>query len=472
MRSWLLVSLGLFIAFSSTAQNLFGIATSRYGGTNRVYLNPALAADAPHRFFVNVATGGLHANNNYVRYQAPYSLLSLLTGNVPDAYKRANGSLLFDAEYTSEMLDGRPKNGTVWADVRGPAVSLPIVGLVRLVLASRFRAVAQVVGASQDLLAAVRANLNATSLFSIPNRANQFSANANAYTELAATLALPVWSPDDDDRKLLAGVTVKRLIGLTAGYLVNEGLDYQLQADANAQGQGQLNLTRIRAELGYTNYGQTRSIGPGSLFDANAPGRGWGLDLGLTYVVGPTLQIGLAINDIGQIDYSGEAYSIDRQNVLFKGSDFGAVSGPEAILGVVRDRMGLRPENATARFSSGLPTTLSVSGDLQTDENFGLNVQYLQDLRGTTAIALHQPSLLAVTPRYENRRASALLPIVYINHGVAVGLALRYGPLSIGSDNLLGLFGSASSGIRPRGVDIYAGLSFGIGNTDDGEFDR
>ncbi|WP_332369518.1 hypothetical protein [Spirosoma telluris] len=111
-----LLNWGLFLLTATTGftQNLLGISTSRYGGTNRLYINPALAADSPSKFYLNVFTGNGHVDNNYVRYQAPFSLLSLISGTVPSQYKNANGTIKFDQSYTQETLNGKAKNGTVW----------------------------------------------------------------------------------------------------------------------------------------------------------------------------------------------------------------------------------------------------------------------------------------------------------------------------------------------------------------------
>lgn len=119
MKYSLLAGSFLLTITTSFAQNLLGISTSRYGGTNRLYINPAFAASSPQNLYLNVLTGNAHVNNNYVRYQAPFSLLRLLSGTVQNQFKRPDGSVQFSVDYTKEMLDGKPKNGTIWGEVRG-----------------------------------------------------------------------------------------------------------------------------------------------------------------------------------------------------------------------------------------------------------------------------------------------------------------------------------------------------------------
>ena len=110
-----------------------------------------------------------------------------------------------------------------------------------------------------------------------------------------------------------------------------------------------------------------------------------------------------------------------------------------------------------------MPTSLNVSVDYHLPQGFGLNVTYLQDVRAVRATAIHQPTLLAVTPRYETRWVSMAVPLAYLNRGLTAGLSMRVGPAWLGTDNLLGLVGNSGNGIRPRGLDVYGGIAFGIG---------
>ena len=84
-------------------------------------------------------------------------------------------------------------------------------------------------------------------------------------------------------------------------------------------------------------------------------------------------------------------------------------------------------------------------------------------MQPANAVAMHQPTLISVTPRYETGFLGFALPITYLNSSILVGTALKLGPIWLGSDNLAGLIGRGGSLIRPIGVDVYASLAFGIG---------
>jgi hypothetical protein len=475
MKYLLAFSFFILIRADSIAQNLLGISTSRYGGTNRLYINPALAADSPSRLYLNVATGVAHVNNNYVRYQAPFSLLRLVSGNVPAQYKGPNGELQFQSSYTKEILDGNPKNGTILGEVRGPALLIKPTDRSAIAFTSRFRAVGQIFGASEEILSAFRASLVDRALYSIPTTNNKFSANTNTFAELGFTYAGTLW--EGDGEKLLLGATAKLLLGYNAQHIVNRGMDYRIVQDPNNINSALMEVTRLDATLAYTSFLQGRTINPRTLFSTSAPGKGIGFDVGMTYVSqydsdSPALQLGVAITDIGGLTYTGQeyAYSAIGQNpVQFSGSDFNNIGGVEDIARVIQEKLNTGRSPDKTSFRTGLPTSLNLTADYQAPDGFGINFTYLQDIRSVNALATHQPTIVAVTPRYDTRWISLALPIAYLNRGVTAGASIRIGPGWLGTDNFLGLIGNNSNGIKPRGLDVYAGFAFGIGKVKDYE---
>ncbi|WP_420150044.1 DUF5723 family protein [Spirosoma sp.] len=473
MKYWLISGGFLFISTIASAQNLLGISTSRYGGTNRLYINPALAADSPSRVFLNGFVGNIHADNNYVRYQAPFSLLRFITGNVPDQYKNPDGSVQFDVNYTRENLDGSPKNGTLMGEVRGPAILIRPSDYSAFAVTTRFRGIGQVIGASQSLLSALRAGLGDKALYSIPTDNNKFNLNTNTYAELGLTYAGTL--SENDGQKLLLGVTAKVLIGYNAQHFINRGANYRIVADPNNLNNAFLEINQLDATLGYTTFLQNRSISPRTLFSTNSPGRGFGFDIGMTYINqydtdSPALRLGVALVDVGGLTYKGEQYDyadIGQNPVRFTSSDFSRITGSLDVLRNVQDKLNTGRTPDRTSFRAGLPTSLNVTADYQLPDGFGVNVTYFQDVRSKEALSVHQPTMLAVTPRYDARWLSLALPIAYINHGLSAGASIRVGPAWLGTDNFLGLVGNSSNGIKPRGLDIYGGIAFGIGRVEE-----
>ncbi|QKZ14241.1 DUF5723 family protein [Spirosoma sp. KUDC1026] len=472
MKYSLLLGTMFLTTTAALAQNMLGISTSRYGGTNRLYINPALAADSPSEIYFNIGTVNGHLDNNYVRYQAPFSLFQLITGSVPPQYRKPNGALDFSTNYTRENLDGAPKNGTLSGEVRGPAILKRVGESSAFAITTRFRAIAQVTNASQELLSAIRSSLNDGAIYGIPNRNNGFGVNANTYSEIGVTYAGALF--EGEASKLLLGATAKVLLGYNAQHLINRGLDYQVVADPDNPNSALLEVNRFNATLGYTTYLQNRGLGLGTLLNPSAPGKGVGLDVGLTFVSqydsdSPAWRLGAAVTDIGGLTYKGEQYEyvnrVQTNPIIFRSSDFDRINSASDLLNVIQTKFNANRTPDDTRFWAGLPTSLNLTADYQLPDGAGISVTYLRDMRSDEATSVHQPTLFAITPRYDKRWLSFALPISYLNRGLTAGASLRVGPAWLGTDNFLGLVGTSSNGIRPRGLDVYGGVAFGLGGS-------
>ena len=78
------------------------------------------------------------------------------------------------------------------------------------------------------------------------------------------------------------------------------------------------------------------------------------------------------------------------------------------------------------------------------------------DLVEKKTMGMNQPSLFALTPRYESKNFDLAVPIALQNsyRNLTVGLAGRAGPLFIGTENLGGILNIGN----PRGISVYMGL--------------
>ncbi|MCY7349097.1 MAG: DUF5723 family protein [Cytophagaceae bacterium] len=475
----------LLVSLRATAQNFLGISTGTASGTHGLYLNPASIADSRHKVYFNVGTVGLHVNNNYARWNAPFSVFNAVLGNVPTDWKNTDGSTNFQPINFKEILDGKPKNGSIGVEVRGPSVMLTLTDHTAVALTTRLRAAGQVTGANQELLSLFRAGFNASNLWNVTNVDNRFNVNANVYGEIGASLA-QVLTPLDTRHFLKVGATAKYLSGFYSGHFQNRGLNYRVTPSPTNPSQGILLVEKIDAEFGYST--QTSLDGGFSLskfLGSKIPGHGWGFDAGLVYEFRPLIdeyrapgggddveedkyrfRIGLALLDMGRIYYSDptnvRGYTVQRTNKQFTEQDFNEVSGSDELVSVLEKKLGLKPSEAKTSFNSGLPTALSLNLDWRLGNEFYVNVAYLKDLHAPGDIAMRQPTVFAITPRLSAAGFLELsLPLVWINDAFAPGMALRLGPVFAGTDNLLGVLGSVKT-LAPQGTDVYVGLAVPI----------
>jgi len=113
-------------------------------------------------------------------------------------------------------------------------------------------------------------------------------------------------------------------------------------------------------------------------------------------------------------------------------------------------------------FTVGLPTVFQVNLDYHLSDKFYLNSLWVQGLRGNNSLSAKMPSSLSITPRWESKWIEVGMPLALLdNYGsFTFGIGARLGPLFFGTDNL----GSFLNINRPRGTDLYFGLSMPIFN--------
>ncbi len=456
------------------AQEFLGIATQHNGGFYSAYQNPAFLADNRYATRLHLISGGMHLDNNYAYYAAPFSIF--------DALRQKNDRPL-DPYDLVETGNKKTKNGTLTAELRGPAASFRLGDKTNLAVMTRVRSGFQVTDVSDRLMAIARlglanrnnlSDLSYLALFAT-NSENSFNMASQAYSEWAASLGQVL--VDNGAYRLKAGVTVKRYFGYGGGYVQNRELNYRLLPDETTVDGAIMQIDRFDATMGYTSADRATFLSPGWLFGRNATGKGWGWDAGLVYEVLaedediPQMRLGASVTDMGQIDYAGQKvknYQILAQDQQITEEEWRGYTSPREgetqtsgfgrLLG---EKFSLTDEDNTGSFSLATPAALNLSADLRMTKGLYLNAMVIRGIEKTNMPQLRQIDLVALTPRFESEGFGLSFPVIRQNGGWALGTGLRVGPLVLGSDNLLGVF-SRNGRFKAQGVDIYGGLSLGL----------
>ena len=92
-------------------------------------------------------------------------------------------------------------------------------------------------------------------------------------------------------------------------------------------------------------------------------------------------------------------------------------------------------ENEKQTFLTMLPSALSVQFDYYLVKNFYLNASIFQSIGLANALGVERGNSLYASLRYEHRYFAVTLPVSFYNYSKpSIGLALRIGPLNIGTD--------------------------------------
>jgi len=461
----------LGVAHTGAGQGWTGLAQSNYGGTNNLYINPANLADARHKFYLNVAGANINFYNTYLQLDLP--------GPVGDFI---NGTRTFKKEYLNEQISGGTTFASITGEGRLPSLMLSLGPKSGLALTNRMRAFVQASNVSENLSRLARYGLGQADELGLANRLlndNQFNVSVGAYHEFALSYAR-TFTPNQE-HFWKAGATVKYLVGMGGGYLLNNGTEYQVYDRDSIQ------LRSRDLSYGFvspTFYDQT-GFNQSTFYGGEQLGRGFGTDLGVTYEWRPEyekykyhmdgkdwddasrnkyrLRLGLALTDIGAISYGNERYV--RQAKLANGRtlqlgqlDTISIGTADDIGPQIKRLIGL--ESQSRQFTSYLPTTLRLSADYRLVKHLFAGLLWTQNLLPVGTIGQRSISSLAFTPRIEFSHLEMAMPIILANNyrKLQLGAMARLGPLVVGSDNLGGLFGLTTT----TGADVYVSLGLAL----------
>lgn len=476
----LLIALPVTVALaggSAEAQQL-GLTNSNYAGTHGLYSNPAAIADSRHGFYLSLFSVEAGVLNNYLRYDAPFSLYTL----VKDDLELAD-------EYLREELNGETKFATAGMEFRGPSFMLQLSPKHSIAFTSRVRGSFQVDNLSEELARLYKVQEDeADDVLNKPYTNSTMNLNANAYSELGLTYARVLLNKESHFLK--GGLTVKRLAGGYSAYMHIEDADFMVEerpVENTALTEDIVVFDNINAKYGYVTedaLGEMETSDMLKLLSGrDTPGKGWGADIGFTYEYRPNQEeyrymmdgeefvdeesnkykyrIGVSLLDIGGINYdltnAVNAYDIQKTNKELKLNDFSTAEDTEEFAAIINEGLDVTAADRSTSFRSGLPTALNLSVDYNLVGPIYLNSTWMQNLRGKNTIGMKQNSLVALIPRFEFKKFEASFPVV-LQHNYDVltfGTMIRFANFFIGSDNIAGVFNIGDT----YGASVYAGVT-------------
>ncbi|RPE05876.1 hypothetical protein EGT74_26320 [Chitinophaga lutea] len=453
----LLLIAGISAAITSHAQSFPGYHTSHYAGIHGVPFNPASAAGSRYRWDVNIVGADARAGNTYIKFEKS----SLMAG---DSLRRWR-------DYFPDTNATRKQYGWGSADIMMPSGLYSIDEKQSVAFVWRVRG-----SASGGGVEAATANF-----FGIdyPNPKYNNRTVADSYgggmghwwNEFGLTYARVI--RDRGDHRIKAGITLKYLAGQASVYAVgrdgaiflknqntidiNRGtLHYAYNAELDTNSDSWQSLYSpfqnpgIGADIGVIYEWRPDNDGFGSIYE----GGDWNPDADTWKA-----RLGISVVDIGGIRYDKSLYSADL--------DMRAQNFPANMLGKRKEESirqyanrianTFTPLDTDSTYFMNLPTAVNLMGDYNIDGRFFVSASATIALTGGTKDD-HKTSALTwmtVTPRYETRHLGAYLPVSVNRYGqVDAGVALRAGPLVIGSSSLFNtLFQS-----RINRADVFVAL--------------
>lgn len=438
------ISLILFLySYSIKSQESLGFSLDKYSGTTLIDLNPALSSSSVNRW--DVTLGAFHGFGFTDYGLLRRSSLFNLNSNLNNAFVVEAQPDIPANDGTTEPLiifdeDGGDKKLSTHIEVTGPSFLFNLAPTIKL-----------------GIFTKARGNLSAPN---IPEALGFYELNNARFSaqELALTstkVSAMYWQEigihgSKRIGPLSFGINMKYLLGAEGFYIRNDvTTTYPFTVD-------NLNIEGLPVDLEFGLTNGTLDSETFSPFSNIDDGVGLGWDFGVTYE-DDRLKIGASILDFGRISFTQniETYRLTDQNTNVDISIYETLGSVRQFLAQIVQDFEVETSRSDA-FKIGLPTALSLQGDLHLLDNYYVSATLTQRVP-VFPNSLRRDNSLSVIPRYESKWLSAFLPItVYEYSRIRVGAAARFGFLTIGSDHIFSTFTNSDF----RGSDIYVKLAF------------
>ncbi|TWF41536.1 hypothetical protein FHW36_103340 [Chitinophaga polysaccharea] len=425
----------LLLPATTIAQTFPGYNNSTYAGVHGVLSNPASAAGYRYKWDVNIVGVDVNAGNTYA--SVPKSVLF----HMPDTFRLGR-------DYFLDEGANRKQNGWEMAEVVLPSVLYKIDEKQSVSFVWRMRSSSNGGNVTTPIANFFGVNFPNPAFVDKSLSIPQVGVSSHIWHELGLSYARVI--KETYSGRWKAGVTLKLLSGVAAGYAAVKNVDFQLN-----------NTHDGTITSGTMYYGYNKELD-----DWQSPAQknlhlfqnaGIGADIGVIYEYRPDnggfgeyegsdvddyqFRIGVSITDIGRIKYNKGAINTDlslvKDHVVPNDLQYKKNESLQQYARRLNNYFTPLPTDST--FNMTLPTALNLMGDYNIDGRFFVSAQAVIALTAgqrdiTKTYALTQ---FNITPRYESYLFGAYLPFTINHNGQAdVGAAIRIGPLVVGSGTI------------------------------------
>lgn len=420
-----------------SAQEKLGIANSNYSSSNSIFLNPTSSADSKTYMQFNIIGLNAYAFTN-AGYLPDFSVWQILK----------TGALPTPTLSTIKLKQFAYLN----ASVDGPSfvMSKRNYGLGVFV---RARSTADIKNLPFELVTTI---LNEDPSSTLPkeddiNVRNLKAANMT-WVEYGGNFAYMVKKNRQNIWTL--GGNLRRLTGINVFY-------------ANLlQTKGRYNDTLVKLDTlrGKLNYNQP----------AWNSGKGWGLDIGVTYKkmlenaesyyahstqsnckhIDYKYKLSATLRDVGYINFKkgGNKGSVNASGYFY-------VSSFDTSLAYTLEKNFTSTLTTNVPVLASMPTNLVLQGDWNFENGMYLNATFIKNLIPNRVVGVQGANLISIAPRFELKQFEVAMPLTFQRFIYPqLGLALRYRTFVLGFDNVFPLVYKKNT----YGLNVYFSLGFSL----------
>ena len=459
--------IAVIVLFSTSVQAQFnlGIATSNWGGTNALYLNPANIADNRERFTIDLFSVNAGVDNNLGSINNK--------GGIIGAVSNGNTSNIFSYTNNNKFSLLAP-----YANITGPGFMISIDHRNSIAFTTGIRGANQFNNFDRSLYQTI-ADPNYVATGDLNITSNKFNYTAQLWSEAGVSYGGVIL--DKSHHELKVGATLRYLGGIGYIGLKGNNLNAQYKSGSDSFFASNSDIEYASNVLS-TNSAITNGFTNNSIlseFFGSKAGRGVGGDIGIVYdyISDPAREEYEMDGKAGLIDYSKNRYKVrlsasvvDIGSILYKSANNSnaEVYGNGYLTGTglannisnytdFRNYVvshGFRADTAHSDTRVYMPTRMLLSADYSIYKRWYVNATFIANLANRENFGNSYYNQITVTPRYDSRWLSIGLPISYsmLTNNLKMGLGVRASGFFIGSDDMLALFAN-----HQYGFNFYVG---------------
>lgn len=463
----LVFTLTLFIGIrSAVSQEMPGLTNSNFAGSNAVLINPANMVLSKIYFDVHLFTAGAFVQNNLVYIPAnDYKIMDFLNSSKDlPTYPPNNNNFT----YYKNALDKYAFNSE---RIIGPSAMM-LYGDHAFSFQTSVRTALSATNIPYEIGVFSIEGLRYPPFYNVNFWSKNERVGAMAWGEVSFSYAYAFKKEFRDHWS--AGISVKRLMGYSAGFMRVKELNYVVLNDST------LNIRNLTADAGFS-LPVDFDNNDFPIHDPFFKGGGFGFDLGVTFTrmkqgfqrnnpryiceqpySDYKYRVGVSLLDIGAINFKHNAqlHQFVDGNAFWQNFDTTNYSNINQLARQFSEVLLGDPDASLkgSKFRMGLPSAISLQFDYHYRQNIYINATIIQPLV-IWKYGVVRPAQLAVTPRFETDWFEFSLPFSLYQYRLPrLGAAVRLGVVSLGTDRLGTLLGMTDL----TGVDIYASVKFNL----------
>lgn len=436
-------------------------SNDRYSGVSAVGISPTQPFLNPNGWDIHVFSENIFLNSDYV-YISKTSLIGLAKGDLKGNDLK-NGITGENTKRVTDFFNHDVTGYHVSSDLMGPsfAVNLNVFDKNFTVgLFSKLRMQSSIIEVD-NYLKYSNQDIDEPPLFDM----GPFTANFMNWAEIGLNFSTEIFPYSQN--QWIIGANLKYEMGLDAFYLNNKKhaiLRGEYQSDPANPGTDikSLYISDFDVEAGYaTNYNFEED-----LYEFDSKGKGFGLDIGIAMVdldrfeESYDFKVSLNMLDLGYVNFTGAVHNFAGANFrysnesIFDNNDF---ESPEQYAQLISNEIYGDPNESlkSNSFKIGLPTSIHLNLSKSIAENQFLNFNLIQ----RTPIfenSLKRANIANVSYSImKNKIGYGASISAYEYESFQMGGFLRWGPLIIGSENILPFFIPHR---KLHALDFYIGL--------------